>query len=65
MMKKVIKMTLVLIMVLGIGFSFLNFISVELKAAGEKTSTWVYANGVIECMGHGNECDPFAFLPGG
>ena len=63
MMKKVIKITLVLIMVLGIGFSLSNFISLELKAAGVKTSAWVYKNGVIECMGIGTECDPFAYLP--
>jgi hypothetical protein len=62
MMKKVIKMLLVLIMVLGIAFSLSNFISLELKA-GPKICTWVYANGVFECMGHGNECDPFAYLP--
>jgi hypothetical protein len=49
-------------MVLGIAFSLSNFISLELKA-GEKMSTWYYANGVIECMGHGTECDPFAYLP--
>jgi ABC-type enterochelin transport system permease subunit len=64
MMKKVIKITLVLIMVLGIAFSISNFISLELKAA-EKTGAWVYKNGVRECMGFGNECDPFAYLPGG
>jgi hypothetical protein len=64
MMKNVIKITLVLIMVLGIAFSLFNFISLELKA-GEKTGAWVYKYGVRECMGFGNECDPFAFLPGG
>jgi hypothetical protein len=62
MMKKIVKVMLVLIMVLGIAFSLSNFISLELKA-GEKMSTWYYANGVIECMGHGTECDPFAYLP--
>ena len=64
MMKKVMKVMLVLIMVLGIGFSLLNFISLELKA-GAKTAAWVYRNGTWDCMGLGNECDPFAFLPGG
>lgn len=63
MMKKVIKMMMVLIMLLGIAFFISNFISLELKAAGEKTSTWVYVNGVRDCMGNGNECDPFAYLP--
>jgi hypothetical protein len=62
MMKKVMKVMLVLIMVLGIAFSISNFISMELKA-GEKTSSWVYVNGVRDCMGYGNECDPFAYLP--
>jgi len=63
MMKKVIKITLVLIMVLGIAFSLSNFISLELKSAGAKTSAWVYKNGVRECMGIGTDCDPFAYLP--
>ncbi len=63
MMKKAIKMMLVLIMVLGIAFSISNFISLELRA-GAKTSTWVYVNGVRDCMGFGDECDPFAYLPG-
>lgn len=64
MMKKVIKITLVLIMILGIAFSLSNFISQELNT-GEKTGSWVYRNSVRECMGFGNDCDPFAFLPGG
>jgi hypothetical protein len=55
---------LVLIMVLGIGFSISNFFSVDLQA-GAKTSSWIFKNGVWECMGFGNECDPFAFLPKG
>ena len=63
-MKKAIKITLVLIMVLGIAFSLTNFVSFELKAL-EKTGSWVYKNGVRECMGFGNDCDPFAWLPGG
>ncbi len=64
MMKKVIKIMLVLIMVLGIAFSISNFISLELRADG-KICTWYYVNGIFECIGHGNECDPFAYLPGG
>jgi ABC-type enterochelin transport system permease subunit len=64
MLKKVIKIMMVLILISGIAFSLSNFISVELKAV-EKTGAWVYKNGVRECMGAGNECDPFAFLPGG
>ncbi len=63
-MKKYIKIVLILIMILGIAFSISNFLSVELTA-GEKTGTWVYRNGVRECMGIGSDCDPFAFLPGG
>jgi hypothetical protein len=53
---------LVLIMLLGIAFSLSNFITLELKASPNKAA-WYYANGVIECMGQGNECDPFAYLP--
>jgi hypothetical protein len=62
MMKKVVKIVLVLIMLLGIAFSLSNFITLELKASPNKAA-WYYANGVIECMGQGNECDPFAYLP--
>ena len=62
MKKKVVKIVLVLIMVLGLGFSLSNFIALELKASPYKAA-WVYANGVIECMGQGTDCDPFAYLP--
>lgn len=55
---------LVLIMILGIGFSISNFISVKLKA-GDKIASVVYRNGTWECMGFGNECDPFDFIPPG
>jgi len=64
MMKKLTKIILVLIMILGIGFSISNLISVKLKA-GEKICTWVYRNGAWDCMGLGTDCDPFAFLPPG
>ncbi len=61
-MKKVVKIVLVLIMLLGIAFSLSNFITLELKASPYKAA-WVYANGVFECMGQGTDCDPFAFIP--
>jgi hypothetical protein len=54
---------LVLIMVLGIAFSLSNFVSIDLHAA--KTSVWIYKNNVWECMGFGDECDPFAPVPRG
>lgn len=64
MKKKAAKIILVFIMLLGIGFSISNFFSLDLDAV-EKTGAWVYKNGVRECMGLGQDCDPFAFLPGG
>ena len=60
----IIKIILVVIMLLGIGFSISNFLSVRLSARS-KIATWYYVGGIFECMGRGNECDPFAFLPGG
>jgi len=63
MKNNIIKMILILIMLLGIAFSISNFLSVALNASPKK-ATWVYANGVFECMGQGDECDPFAFLGG-
>jgi len=62
--KKLTKIVLALIMILGIGFSISNLISVNLKA-GEKTSVLVYIHGDWVCMGIGNECDPFSFIPPG
>jgi hypothetical protein len=63
MKKKVAKIVLVLIMVLGIAFSLSNFVSIDLHAA--KTSVYIYRNGVWDCIGLGNECDPFAPIPPG
>jgi hypothetical protein len=63
MKKKVAKIMLVFIMVLGIAFSLSNFVSIDLHAA--KTSVWIYKNNVWECMGFGDECDPFAPVPRG
>jgi uncharacterized alpha/beta hydrolase family protein len=63
MKRKVVKIILVLIMVLGVVFSISNFFSVNLHA--DKTATWYYVGGIFECIGRGNECDPFAFNPGG
>ena len=64
MKNNIIKIMLILIMLLGTAFSISNFLSVEVHAV-ERISTWIYLNGEIHCMGHGNECDPFAFDPGG
>lgn len=63
MKKKSVKILLVCIMLLGIGFSISNFFSLDLNA-GPKTAVWVYRNGTWDCIGLGEQCDPFAFLPG-
>ena len=62
MKERIIKAILIVIMLLGIAFSISNFISSELRAAA-KAGSWVHENDVKECMGFGNECDPFAYLP--
>jgi hypothetical protein len=56
-MKKVIKIILIIIMLLGIVFSISNFIIPgKIKAASEK-GVWVYVNGDWECTGDGESCD--------
>ncbi len=58
MLKKVLKLSMVSIMIVGILFSIFNFASGEIKAAGVGRGAWVYNQGVLECMGDGNDCNP-------
>ena len=53
----VAKVVLIIIMLLGIGFSVSNFVSLELEAAPDR-GVWVdLGSGVKECAGDGDECD--------
>ncbi|MFC2140817.1 hypothetical protein ACFLQP_00790 [Acidobacteriota bacterium] len=56
MIKKVIKTILIVLMILGIAVSISNFISLEVKAKGDR-GVWVDLGGVVECTGDGNQCD--------
>ena len=56
MLKKVIKMLLIVVMLLGIAFAFSNFMVKEIKADG-LLGTWIYSRGVWVCKGIGTECD--------
>ena len=55
-MKKILQVTMVLIIILGVLFSISNFTSRELKA-GSLLGTWVECpDGSFRCMGDGTEC---------
>jgi hypothetical protein len=62
-MKKLVKIMLAVIMLLGISFSVFNFFSVDAEAIGLK-GEWEDLGGVEECMGEGNECTINLNLPG-
>ena len=53
-MKKVLKVIMVVIMLLGIAFAASNFISMELKAYGH-SDQGIDADG--DCIDEGEECD--------
>lgn len=53
-MKKVLKIIMVVIMILGIAFSISNYISMELKAKGSSLQGIDYDG---ECIDKGTECD--------
>ena len=57
MIKKILKIAMILIMLVGIAFSITNFLSVESKAEGSTRGAWVYVNDTYRCMGDGNECE--------
>ena len=57
-MKRILKILMVVLMLIGIAFAIPNFISPKLKAEGLNGS-WVYKNGVKVCIAPGNECSTF------
>ena len=62
-MKKALKIISVCIMILGILFSILNFISIELNANG-MMGVWIYnQTGERICDGNGSECSIEIELP--
>jgi len=53
-------------MLMGIGFSIFNFLSVEIKAGGGGIpikGAWVYSAGQYRCMGDGTDCTIGMFEP--
>jgi hypothetical protein len=57
-MKKILKIVLIVIMILGIAFSIFNFVSIKTEALNSSDrGAWVIVNGNWECGGDGNECD--------
>lgn len=55
-MKKLLKFTLLGLMIAGIYFSCFNFISKNLDAISEKDATWIKCPGGYRCGGYGQEC---------
>jgi hypothetical protein len=55
-MKKIAKITMIVFMLLGIGFSILNLIAVELKAGCPRDGSWVFNGPDKECMAPGDVC---------
>lgn len=57
-MKKFFKIMMIVIMLLGIGFSLLNFASFEVEAVKSRAlyGAYVYQSGSIRCMGDGTDC---------
>jgi hypothetical protein len=56
-MRKIIKIVMILMMLLGIAFSISNFISVELKADVLRGIEWTWPDGSVDCVGFGIQCD--------
>lgn len=57
-MKRILKILMVVLMLIGSTFAISNFISPKLKAEGLNGS-WVYKNGVKVCIAPGSECSTF------
>ncbi|HLP44373.1 MAG TPA: hypothetical protein VK469_00395 [Candidatus Kapabacteria bacterium] len=56
-MKKFAKIMMILVMLLSVGFSIFNFLSIESKAVTNPLkAAWVYSAGEFRCMGDGNDC---------
>lgn len=56
MIKKIAKIIMLILMLIGITFSISNFSSVEIEAGSKKDGACLYLNGKFRCMGDGNEC---------
>lgn len=57
MIKKILKPTMIILMILGITFSISNFMPKKIDAFVE-TAAWVLnPDGSFDCQGEGNECD--------
>ena len=56
MIKKITKIILIVVMLLGMAFSISNFIFPGKLKAGTLRGTWVDIGGDLECLGAGNEC---------
>ncbi|MGD2088815.1 MAG: hypothetical protein PVH61_21730 [Candidatus Aminicenantes bacterium] len=57
MIQKILKVTMIVLMILGITFSISNLIPEEVDARTFR-ATWVeMPDGTLDCMGDGNDCD--------
>ena len=63
MTKRSMKFLIIVIMILGISFSILNFLSMETRAFGLMGDWEDLGSGVEECMGEGTECIMNGFSP--
>ena len=62
MIKKIAKITMIVFMLVGIGFSISNFITVELKAKCNRDGSWVFNGPDKECMAPGDVCCTGGFM---
>ncbi len=63
MTKRGVKFLMIVIMILGISFSIVNFLSMETGAFGIMGEWEDLGSGVDECMGNGTECIINGFSP--
>jgi len=54
--KKLLKVTVVLVMLLGILFSISNFTADNLGAAAKWEQLWEWEDGTYDCLGAGQGC---------
>lgn len=57
MIVRIIKLIMVILMVMGIGFSIQNFVTQELNALGKKDGYDLWVSGVNLCPYGGTDCD--------
>ncbi|NIR04014.1 MAG: hypothetical protein GTN82_01145 [Candidatus Aminicenantes bacterium] len=56
MIKKVLKVIMIVIMLLGIAFSISNFVSVKTEAGTKDGAIYEWPDGTTDCIDIGNEC---------